>query len=83
VCERSQAGTRPCRFKSGKVILQQPVDAEQMAKLLATGRTDRLTQFVSSKTGRPFEAFLALDDTGKVCFEFDPRPGKAAANTQP
>jgi DNA topoisomerase-3 len=83
VCERSQADTRPCRFKSGKVILQQPVDREQMAKLLETGRTDRLAQFVSSKTGRSFAAFLVLDDAGKVSFEFEPRTGKTTPDTKP
>ena len=31
-----------CDFKSGKIILQQPVAREQMTKLLATGKTDLL-----------------------------------------
>jgi DNA topoisomerase-3 len=72
VCENSQASARPCKFRAGKLILQQSVDREQVGKLLATGRTDLLEKFIS-KTGRPFPAFLVLDDNGKVSFEFPPR----------
>ena len=73
VCEKSQLESKPCRFKTGKAILQQPVDRVQAQKLLADGRTDLLTEFVSSKTGRPFQAFLVMQDGGKVGFEFPPR----------
>ncbi len=73
VCEHGQRAARPCRFKAGKVILDQPVSREQMAKLLAEGRTDKLEGFVSRKTGRPFAAWLVLDEKGKVTFEFPPR----------
>jgi DNA topoisomerase III len=48
-----------CDFKSGKIILQQPVSRENMAKLLATGKTDLMENFVSNKTRRKFKAFLA------------------------
>ena len=44
-----------------------------MSKLLAEGKTDLLETFVSSKSGRPFAAWLVLDDGGKVTFEFPPR----------
>ena len=43
------------------------------AKLLAASRSDLLDHFISSKTGRPFKAFLVMDDMGKVSFEFPPR----------
>ena len=72
LCERSQVETRRCTFKIGKVILSQPVDREQAAKLLAAGRTDLMEQFVS-KSGRPFPAHLILGDKGKVEFDFPPR----------
>ncbi|MBN2505462.1 MAG: DNA topoisomerase III [Verrucomicrobia bacterium] len=72
LCEQSQADKRPCKFKIGKVILQQPVAREQVAKLLADGRTDLFSRFIS-RTGRPFRAYLVLDDQGKVGFEFPPR----------
>lgn len=76
--------TPNCTFKSGKVILQQPVEREQMTKLLDTGKTDLLDKFVSMRTRRNFKAHLAWDkEAGKVNFEFapskfPPRPGAAA-----
>ncbi len=73
LCEKSQAEQKPCRFKAGTVILEQPLERSQMTKLLAEGKTDLLPNFVSSKSGRPFTAWLALDDDGKVTFEFPPR----------
>ncbi|MGL4574316.1 MAG: DNA topoisomerase III [Burkholderiaceae bacterium] len=77
ICENTIAKT--CDFRSGKVILQQEVSAEQMKKLLATGKTDQLEDFVSSRTRRKFKAFLAWDASkGKVGFEFAPREPKAA-----
>jgi DNA topoisomerase-3 len=77
LCENSQAEKRKCKVKIGKVILQQPISAEQAKKLLSGGRTDVMTQFIS-KAGRPFAAFLVMDDNGKVGFEFPPREEAAA-----
>jgi hypothetical protein len=68
LCEKSQAEKRPCKFKSGKVILQLPVPPDQARKLLATGRSDLLSGFISRR-GRPFKAWLVLQE-GKVAFEF-------------
>jgi DNA topoisomerase-3 len=62
-----------------KVILHQPVDRIQLGKLLASARTDLLTGFISRKTGKPFQAYLVMDDKGKVGFAFPERdagPGK-------
>jgi DNA topoisomerase-3 len=62
-----------CDFKSGQIILQQPIEREQMVKLLATGKTDLLDKFVSMRTRRAFKAMLAWDaEAGKVNFEFAP-----------
>ena len=72
LCEKSQADKRPCRFKVNKAILQQPIDREQLKKLVESGRTDLLPNFIS-KAGRPFAAFLVLDDKQKVSFEFQPK----------
>ncbi len=77
VCENSVGAARNCDFRSGTIILQQPLDRAQMAKLLSTGKTDLLTKFISKKNGRPFKAFLALGKEGKVSFEFEPRAPKA------
>ncbi len=72
LCERSQLDAKKCTFKTGKVVLQQPVGREQVKKLLATGKTDLMTQFIS-KAGKPFPAHLKLADKGKVEFEFPER----------
>ncbi|MGE0313925.1 MAG: DNA topoisomerase III [Lautropia sp.] len=74
VCEKSVGPGKTCDFRSGREILQQPIEAAQMQKLLADGRTDLLTNFVSSRTKRKFKAFLTRGPDGKVGFEFEPRP---------
>jgi DNA topoisomerase-3 len=80
VCEHAVGAHVTCDFKSGKIILQQPVPREQMSKLLAEGRTDLLENFVSNKTRRKFKARLAYDPSvGKVVFEFEPRGAAKAA----
>ena len=82
VCEKSVGAGRSCDFRSGKIILQQAIDRPQMAKLLATGRTDLLKGFISARTRRKFSAYLVRGADGKVGFEFEARPpraGKAAA----
>ncbi|MBI3369713.1 MAG: topoisomerase C-terminal repeat-containing protein, partial [Burkholderiales bacterium] len=81
VCEHSVGAHVTCDFKTGKIILQQPVATEQVHKLLASGKTDLLDGFVSNRTRRKFKAFLVWDaKEGKVGFEFEPRaPRKPAA----
>jgi DNA topoisomerase-3 len=81
LCEKSvptaQQLVPSCDFKTGQIILQQPVVREQMQKLLASGKTDLLDKFVSMRTRRAFKAFLAWDkEAGKVNFEFEPRTSK-------
>jgi DNA topoisomerase-3 len=80
VCEHAVGANVTCDFKSGKIILQQPVAREQMSKLLADGKTELLENFVSNKTRRKLKARLAYDaKEGKVIFEFEPRAQKAPA----
>src|SRR5882762_3523375 len=74
-CENAVGPKRSCDFRSGRMILQQPIEREQMKKLLETGRTDLLTGFVSKK-GRKFKAFLVKQPDGKIGFEFQPRAPK-------
>lgn len=89
VCERSvltaNNSSATCDFKSGQIILQQPIERTQMQKLLATGKTDLLDKFVSTRTKRAFKAMLVWDAAaGKVNFEFAPSkfpPRTTAATT--
>ncbi len=71
-----------CKFRTGKKILQRDIPREQVAKLLATGKTDLLPRFISKK-GKPFSAFLVLAEKGKVNFEFEKREKKPAAKKKP
>jgi DNA topoisomerase III len=83
VCEKAVGPDKTCDFRSGRVILQRPIEREQMAKLLATGKTD-LLQFVSARTRRGFSAFLVRQPDGKIGFEFEPRErtGPAGARSR-
>jgi DNA topoisomerase-3 len=72
VCDKAVGAGRSCDFRSGRLILQQPIEREQMKKLLESGRTDLLTGFVSKKN-RKFKAFLVKQPDGKIGFEFQPR----------
>jgi len=72
VCENAVGADRKCDFRSGRTILQRPIEPAQMQKLLKTGKTD-LLQFVSSRTRRPFAAFLVRQKDGSVGFEFEPK----------
>lgn len=79
VCENAVGSAKTCDFTSGKIILQQEISREQIGKLLTDGRTDLLTGFKSSRTGRNFKAFLAKQPDGKIGFEFEAREPKAGA----
>ena len=72
LCEKSQLEAKACKFKIGKMILEQPIELPQAQKILAEGRSDLLDKFIS-KAGKPFPAFLVMDPKGKVTFEFPPR----------
>jgi DNA topoisomerase III len=78
VCEKSVGPGKACDFRSGKVILQQPIERAQVEKLLSEGRTDVLRAFISNRTRRKFSAFLVKKPDGTIGFEFEPRAAKAA-----
>ncbi len=82
ICDQSNNQDKPCDFKSGKVILQQEISSEQMQKLLETGKTDLLENFVSNRTNRKFKAYLVLDNKGKIGFEFEERGAASKTATK-
>jgi DNA topoisomerase-3 len=83
ICENAVGSSRSCDFRSGKIILQRPIEPEQMKKLLTEGKTDLLQRFISKK-GRPFSAYLVRGSDGKVGFEFAPRAAaKSTAKAKP
>jgi DNA topoisomerase-3 len=72
LCERSQSDARACKFKIGREILQQPIEADQVQKILADRKSGLLDKFIS-RAGKPFPAYLVMDDKGKITFDFPPR----------
>jgi len=72
ICERSQSDKKPCRFKISREILQQPIEPAQAKKILADRKSDLLDKFIS-KAGKPFPAYLVMDEKGKITFDFPPR----------
>ncbi|MBI4204864.1 MAG: DNA topoisomerase III [Betaproteobacteria bacterium] len=84
VCEKAVGAGRSCDFRSGKLILQQPIERAQMQKLLTAGRTDLLSGFISRRNGRKFKAFLVARPDGAVNFEFEAKtPRKPRAVGRP
>jgi DNA topoisomerase-3 len=81
LCERSVGPNKACDFSTGKVVLQQEISQEQVSKLLNEGKTDLLTNFKSSRTGRGFKAYLARQPDGKIGFEFE-APAKKRAGSK-
>ena len=73
-CEHAVGDPRTCTFRVGKTILQRPISREEIAVLLAEGRTPLLDGFISKRTNRPFKAFLVWEPKKKsVGFEFEKR----------
>ncbi len=82
ICENATGAAKTCTFKTGKIILQQPIEAAQVKKMLETGKTDLLTKFISKKNNRAFKAFLVIKDGG-TAFEFAPREKKGKTKDGP
>ncbi len=61
-------------FSMSRNILGKDIEEEQLRRVLAEGKSELITGFISSRTHRPFDAFLVLDaKKGNVGFEFPPR----------
>jgi DNA topoisomerase III len=74
-CENAIHTPPTCSFRISKTILHREIPKEQVEKLIATGKTDLLHKFISKK-GRPFSAYLKLEN-GKIGFEFEERKPKS------
>lgn len=64
-------------FRLSKIILGKEITLENVKKMLAGEKTDLIQGFRSSKTKRLFDAYLTLDKTGKIKFDFPPRVASA------
>src|SRR5438067_1397762 len=76
IVELFQSAKSPCKFRLSKTILGRDIPKEQAQKLVSSGKTDLLDGFIS-KRGRPFSAYLKVED-GKVGFEFPEKTAEPA-----
>ncbi len=61
-------------FSMSRSILGKEIEEDQLRRVLAEGKSELITGFVSQRTHRPFDAYLVLDvKKGNVGFEFPPR----------
>ena len=58
-----------CKFGVSNVICSRVISVSNVKKLLETGKTDKISGFISPKTGNKFDAYLKLEDS-KAVFEF-------------
>ena len=58
-----------CEFSVYGFICRRVISKVNMEMLLSTKRTSRIKGFIS-KNGKPFDAYLKLDENGKVVFDF-------------
>jgi len=62
-------------LRISKIILSRQLSKENIQQLLEDGKTALIEGFISKKR-RPFDAYLLLDDKGRISFEFPPRKSK-------
>ena len=58
-----------CKFSANTYLCSKTISLTHIKELSETGKTSLIQGFVSPKTGKAFDAFLAVRD-GKVVFEF-------------
>ena len=66
-----------CGFKVGHTIAGRTLSHAEMQKLLATGKSDLLSGFISKK-GTSFSANLILGEDGNIGFEFSDSPRESS-----
>jgi len=62
-------------LRISRTILSKEITADNIRQLLTKGKTELIEGFISKKR-RPFDAYLLLDNKGKISFEFPPRKSK-------
>ena len=58
-----------CEFSVYGFICRRVISKVNMEMLLSTKRSSKIKGFIS-KSGKPFDAYLKLDESGKVVFDF-------------
>ncbi|MDP3479865.1 MAG: DNA topoisomerase III [Desulfoprunum sp.] len=73
--ESAMVGDEGKGLRISKIILDKVLSPIHIRQLLAEGRTELISGFISKKK-RPFDAYLLLAGNGKISFEFPPRTPK-------
>lgn len=71
-------GDKDKGLQIGKVILARAITSDHIRQLLTEGKTELIPNFISKKK-RPFDAYLLMNKSGKISFEFPPRKRKGKA----
>jgi len=73
-------GDKENGLQISKIILDRPITEDHISQLLQDGKTELITKFISKKK-RPFDAYLLMNKSGKITFEFPPRKKKGQAKS--
>ena len=61
-----------CKFRLNLSICGRVISAANARMLLETGRTAKIKNFISKKSGKAFDAYLCLESDGNAVFDFSP-----------
>jgi DNA topoisomerase-3 len=64
-----------CGWLQFRTVCGVPLSIADMESLVTNGKT-KLIKGMKSKSGNKFDAYIIMDDTGKVSFEFEKRKPK-------
>ncbi len=76
--ESALEGDQKKGLRIGTIILERAIEPKHIMQLLTDGKTELIEGFISKKK-RPFDAFLLLNEKGKISFEFPPRKKRGKA----
>ena len=72
----AKCNSEACGLTVWRCIAKKELSDTQITSLLMDGKTGIIKGFVSSKTGKTFEAALKFDADYKTVFEFEDKKGK-------
>ncbi len=61
-----------CTFRLNLFICNRAISVSNAKLLLETGRTAKIKNFISKKSGKAFDAYLRLESDGNAVFDFSP-----------
>lgn len=65
-----------CKFVVWKNTFGKKITPPMVKDLITNGKTKLIKGFISKNTGKPYSAYLKLDDEGKVVLEFEQKEKK-------